>query len=330
MARWLKVPVARLAIGFGKPIWRTTNRLGTEIVLGWFPFGGYVRFAETTTAFQNIAVWRRLCIALAGVTVNVLLAWLLFWAVFTLGVTRFSPIIAGIVPNSPAAHAGMQAGDEIIAIDHAKTPSWSAVAMALVTHIGETKKLSLILQSPMQESNHNQLHHVKVDLATWQVDALNPQPLSSFGIVIPEINDLKKIYVEYPLQQAWVPAAEETLRYINFNVMIVYKLLVGELSIKSLGGPLTLLNITSVAVDSGIVIFLQVLAVLSIMLAVLNCLPIPGLDGAQVIYLIIEWIAGKPVPLRWQALFMQLGIIVIALLFVQAMVNDMLRLGGNM
>jgi len=143
VARRLGVKVLRFSIGFGKPIWmRTFGADQTELVVAALPLGGYVKMlderegevpeAELPRAFNRKPVATRIAVVIAGPAFNFIFAVLAYWLMFVSGVPGVKPIVGDVVPSSYAAAAGFHAGDEIVAIDEAATPTWESTILALL------------------------------------------------------------------------------------------------------------------------------------------------------------------------------------------------------
>ena len=142
VARFFGVRVLRFSIGFGRPLWRRTSRHGTEWVLAAVPLGGYVKLLDEREGpvppglgqetLNKRPVWQRLLIVLAGPLANVLLAVVLCWLMFMVGTRGLVPRLGAVEPNSPAARAGLQQGDEIAAVGGVVTKTWGQVTLALL------------------------------------------------------------------------------------------------------------------------------------------------------------------------------------------------------
>ncbi|GAB4393003.1 MAG: sigma E protease regulator RseP [Gammaproteobacteria bacterium] len=142
VARRCGVKVLRFSIGFGKPLIMRKDRYGTEYVIAAIPLGGYVKMLhkEQTTHVPNLVndtfdgqpVWKKLLIVGAGPFANLLLAVILFWIMYGIGITTVIPVIGSVRPNSIAQQIGLEPEQEIIAVGNHATPSWSAIQLALL------------------------------------------------------------------------------------------------------------------------------------------------------------------------------------------------------
>jgi regulator of sigma E protease len=152
VARACGVKVIRFSVGFGKPIFKWVNRLGTEFTLALIPLGGYVRMLDEREgdvqehqkheAFNNKTVWQRIAIVAAGPLANFLLAIILYAAVALQGIQTVTPIVGAIKPGSIIAQSSLQVGDEITWINGDEVASWQQVNLALANLIGQTGRYS--------------------------------------------------------------------------------------------------------------------------------------------------------------------------------------------
>jgi regulator of sigma E protease len=336
VARFFKIKVLRFSIGFGKILWRFYDKHQIEYAISAIPLGGYVKLlderegpvtsADKPHAFNNHPVYQRFAVMIAGVLFNLIFAFLAFWLVLSMGISFIKPLVGGVVPGSPAALAGIKAGEEIVAVDQRSTPHWAAITMALITHYGEQSNLTITVHESHQTQDRQ--HNLQLDLRHWQLNALRPDPLNSLGIIPAKLPQQKQFLniLKYPVFPAAAAAFQQTISFLHFNGVILQKILTGVISWKSLGGPLTIFKATILAAGQGAIIYINFLALLSISIGIVNLFPIPGLDGAQIIYLVIEMVRGKPLSIAVQVLLFRLGVIVLALLMIEVMLNDLLRL----
>ncbi len=337
VAKLLGIKVLRFSLGFGKALLRWHDKTGTEYVVAAIPLGGYVKMLdenedpvpakELPFAFNRQPLYKRTAVIIAGPLANMLLAFLLYWALFMLGFTSILPIIGKVAPHSIAAEAGIQSQQEIISIDNHATPSWIKVIIKLLPHVGNKNYLQITTKSLATQ----QTKAYTLNLVNWKMDNLKPDPLESLGITpyVPPQTPWPKEFLrknQYPPLIAFTYAWDDTITFIKLNFLMLGKLFSGKISLESLSGPIAIFGSAGAALNKGVVPFIGFLAYLSIAIGIVNILPIPGLDGGHLVFQLIELIMRRPVSLRVQLLFYRIGIIILLLLITQAVVNDLLRL----
>ncbi|BCO18089.1 zinc metalloprotease [Alteromonas sp. KC3] len=186
VARKCGVQVERFSIGFGKPIWRKLSKSGTEYVIAMIPLGGYVRMLDgriddvpphlADKAFNNKPVLQRMAVIAAGPGVNFIFAFFALWLMYLVGLQTVKPVVKSVEPDSIAAMAGMQNGDEIIKIGSRATPDWEAVNFELVSNIGDEKAQITVKNSAGVEKE------LTFTLTSWNFDPDSESPLSSLGL----------------------------------------------------------------------------------------------------------------------------------------------------
>jgi len=331
VAKRLGVKVLRYSIGFGKRLVSFVSPSNIEYCISMFPLGGYVKMLDTREgqvtleekhlAFDMQVLWKRFLIIIAGPVFNFLFAMITLWVIFLIGYKSMIPIIPQIQADSPLAKAGVSTGVEVIAIDGYPTLDWADVTVRLFQRLGGTASIAMTIQS-----NHKQ-KTVLINMSQIQLDTVAPNPLKSIGIILTKENlsTTPKRVQQYHVIGAFGAAYQKLSMYSYFSVIVIKKLFMGTLSIKSLAGPIGLFAYAGLALMDSIMTFCLFMAIISIMIAVVNLLPFPGLDGGQLLYIMIEGVTGKPISIAVQVLLFRLGLILIGLLFVQIFVNDLLR-----
>ncbi|WP_439861273.1 sigma E protease regulator RseP [Pseudomonas sp. MBLB4136] len=188
VARRCGVKVLRFSVGFGTPLLRWHDRQGTEFVIAAIPLGGYVKMlderegevppAQLDQSFNRKDVRQRIAIVSAGPIANFLLALLFFWLVAMLGSLQVRPVIGAVESGSLAAQAGLQAGQEIVAVNDEPTGGWAAVNLQLVRRLGESGSLPVTVREPgstLESPRH-------IVLADWLQGVDQPDPIASLGI----------------------------------------------------------------------------------------------------------------------------------------------------
>jgi regulator of sigma E protease len=221
VARRCGVKVHRFSIGFGKVLWSRRDKQGTEYALAALPLGGYVKMLDEREgevapedrhqAFNNKTVWQRIAIVAAGPLANFLLAILLFWVLLLQGQRDLIPIIDTVEPGSIAAQAGLEAGQEIVAVDGEPTPTWQALNKALLNRLGESGKISFKVAYPDSHFNYES----EAQLVEWLREASDPDPVAGLGITLylPEIPPIiGEVIANSPAEKAGLKTGDKILR----------------------------------------------------------------------------------------------------------------------
>lgn len=195
VARRCGVRVLKFSIGFGQTLFHWFDKHGTEYIIAAIPFGGYVKMVDEREeavpeewlpeAFNRKTVWQRMAIVIAGPAANFLLALLAYWALNLGGQEGLIPIIGKVEKNSIAEVAGLEVGQEIIAIDGKPTPTRYDVSMALVNHLGDSGEIKVAVKYP----DADYVYESALDIHDWLKEAEAPEPVSGLGIAFyePEI-----------------------------------------------------------------------------------------------------------------------------------------------
>ncbi len=158
VARRCGVKVLRFSIGFGPSLLRWRDQLDTEYCIAAIPLGGYVKMlderegevpaAELEQAFNRKPVLQRIAVVSAGPLANFLLAIAVYWGLFMAGESGYAPLIGEVEAGSVADIAGLEAGQEIVAVDGVETPTWQALSFRLLDRIGDTGSISFAVKYP--------------------------------------------------------------------------------------------------------------------------------------------------------------------------------------
>jgi regulator of sigma E protease len=210
VARLCGVKVLRFSLGFGKVLLRRYDRKGTEFTLSALPFGGYVKMLDEREgdvspellpqAFSQKSVWQRMAIVVAGPVANFILAILLFWILLLGGERGLIPIIGAVQPNSIAANAGLEVGQEILAIDGVQTPTEQMVAKQLIGRLGESGSIHFTVRYP----NSNLQYEIDAPLNDWMQGVKDPDPFKGLGIeqAYPVMTIVGEITAKSPAEHA--------------------------------------------------------------------------------------------------------------------------------
>ncbi|WP_437881497.1 sigma E protease regulator RseP [Pseudomonas sp. LRF_L74] len=238
-----------------------------------------------------------------------------------LGIRPWRPVIAPVLreidPDGPAHAVGIQLGDRLLSIDGRAIDDWQQVLDQLkplpdkdvtlrIERDGRTLELPVRLSARGEGDTRSGYLGVGVGAVEWPPEMLREVsygPLEAVG---------------EGLRRTW------HMTLLTFDS--VRKMLVGELSVKNLSGPITIAKVAGASAQSGVGDFLYFLSLLSISLGVLNLLPIPVLDGGHLLFYLIEWVRGRPLSERVQGWGMQIGISLVLGVMLLALVNDLGRL----
>jgi regulator of sigma E protease len=397
----------------------------TEYAISWLPLGGYVRMASreeeaTSTALEGGAeelppvpadrmfeakpVWKRFIVLIAGVTMNVLFAWLVFSGLALKNgravnpVTTVGAVDTAFVPKGAEAIAELRAGDRITAINGRPVDSWTDVDDAFMeggeslvftladgrtvtvpVHADDVEgrlRLSAALQPFTAAVAGRVIKGRPAERAGMQegdtIVGVDGTPVAQWGDVLqvierspgrtlqltvgrpggrqelsvrPESTEVAdtagtkrwvgKVGVEvfrgtrfepYPNVFAALGAgAKQTLSASTTIVRTVRGMFSGRVSSKSVGGPIAIGQMAGETARLGLDAFLAFMALISVNLAVLNLLPIPVLDGGQILFLLAVGVLGRPLPLKLRERLTLLGLAIVGTLMALAFWNDIRR-----
>lgn len=240
----------------------------------------------------------------------------------SLGVTPYQvpipPIISQVVRKSPAEKAHLRAGDKVLKVNAKPVKDWRDMVRIVQKHPNQEMTFTLLRHGEILKKNVVSKKHFVMGFR--RVGYIGVKPVRV------ELPADAKIMRQYPLWIAWWPALKQTGMLLSFNAIVFKKLITGKLSLKLLGGPITIFRAANTAFIQGVVVYLSFLGLFSVMLAFVNLLPIPGLDGGHLLFYLVEAIVGKALSRAAILLLFRLGLIFIIVIMVQATINDLWRL----
>ncbi len=351
-AKWAGVYAPRFSLGWGKPLW-SFRRGETEYALSALPIGGYVRMAskedETASSlegggeltaegeaverskhwdehsmiphgpkpipsdrwFESKPLYARLVILLAGVTMNVVLALVVSTGIFAwYGRGYLVPKIETVVADRPAAQAGMLVGDSITTIDGVAVTRWDEVLEAISAAPERPVAVGIIRDgAPLTLT------------ITPEAQEVAGQRVGRIGVGARAEPGREPVGLIEAAGAGWTA----TWSMAGSVLGILGDLFKGDVGVEQLGGPLEIVRSSVVAAQSGAETLWALVAFLSINLAVLNLLPIPLLDGGQIILQLVEGAVRRPLPTMVKEWYARIGLAAILLLFVTVTFNDIKR-----
>ncbi|CAH0148204.1 Regulator of sigma-E protease RseP [Rahnella aquatilis] len=220
VARRCGVRVERFSVGFGRALWRRTDRQGTEYVLAIIPLGGYVKMLDERVeavapefrhqSFNNKKIWQRAAIISAGPIANFIFAVFAYWLIFVIGVPSVRPVVANVTANSIAAQSNISPGMELKSVAGIETPDWDSVRMALVGEIGDDQTTVDVAQF-----GSSQVVEKTLDLRQWQFDPEKQDPVVSLGMIPrgPQIESvLQEVQPDSAAQKAGLQAGDRIVK----------------------------------------------------------------------------------------------------------------------
>ena len=283
----------------GKTTIGTQPSSHTIYSLNFIPIGGFVRMPGEngdindedgnydSQSFAAKSAGKRLIVLVAGVTMNVILAMVLFTFAFGFGEPMLLPQIGAVVPNSPAASAGLQAGDTIIGANNQPVKFFSDLQSIVNTELANDKNQHATVPVVLQVRRANS----QVITTTVNVREHPPAGQGPMGI---QANG-KVIFDSIPLWQAPLRGVQYTFQTTVAFLQAIGQMITGALPFQ-VAGPVGIVNITGQAAQSvpseGLWPLLSLTAVLSLNLAIINILPFPALDGGRVVLVLLEVVRG--------------------------------------
>lgn len=421
VARRLGVKVLTFSVGFGTPIWQRRGKDGVNYVIAAIPLGGYVKMlderegevdeAERSYEFNRKPVWSRIAIVGAGPMANFILAILLYWWVYGVGIAGFSTKVGEVASDSIAYEAGLKTGEVITHVDG--RPVYMAVDLvkSFAVRLGDTDEMLVTARDTQSDLTRE----LKFNLKNWHVDQSNPKILESLGlryavetlpavigqivagkaaekaglkagdiivsfdgqpvsywrdlVMLIRVNPEERVLLEIERQGELLDisvvigsqsesdegvrvgqmgigqatdglyytrkgkgitdslsiAATETVNMVVLSARLFAKLVTGDLSLKSLSGPISIAEGAGQSASAGLVYFISFIAMISVNLGFINLLPIPVLDGGHLLYFSVEAIKGKPLSEKVQRIGLQIGYVMVMTMMAFAIFSDLSR-----
>ena len=339
VARWCGVQILVFSIGFGPEIVGFNDRYGTRWKISAIPLGGFVKFfgddnvasvpgqsqadmdaEQRARSFMFQPVLKRIAIVVAGPFANFVLAVIIFACVFALyGKQTMSARVDTVQAGSAAAAAGFQPGDLVVAIDGHAVDSFSDMQRIVSTSAGETLNVTV---------EHDGVQRVlKATPALKEVkdNFGNVQRIGILGITRSMAAEDLKVHPVGPLQAVWM-ALQETWSVIDRTLNYIVGVLSGREAASQLGGPIRIAQMSGQVASFGFIPLIQLAAVLSVSIGLLNLFPIPLLDGGHLLFYVIEGVRGRPLSERAQEVGFRIGLAIVLMLMIFATFNDIVHL----
>ncbi|MGD9788072.1 MAG: RIP metalloprotease RseP [Sulfuricellaceae bacterium] len=239
-----------------------------------------------------------------------------------LGLLPFQPVLEAVigelVPGGVGMQAGLLRGDKVAAVNGKAVYRWEELVRSVQEHPGQPLVLDILRKGQRLSIT---VVPARVEEKGRVIGRIGAAPWVDQRMV-------ESLFVEvsYPAHVALAKAVAKTWDMSAFSLEMLGRMVVGQVSLKNISGPLTIADYAGQSARSGWFPFLSFLALISISLGVLNLLPVPLLDGGHLMYYIAELIKGSPVSEKTMAVGQQVGMALLALLMVFAFYNDINRL----
>jgi regulator of sigma E protease len=266
--------------------------------------------------FMSKPLWAKIWILIAGVLMNTLLAFFIFSSIaFFQGIPEYSkePVVSKVQDEMPAKKIGILPGDRIIKIDDSYISSWKD--MTSIIHANPQKELNI------KVDRFGKTEEFKV-LTTFTLIP-NKSKIDTIGI----IGISPQFFYEKPtLIKSTLVGLDRTISSFNLIISSIGMLFSGSASVSDLGGPIMIAQLAGQTAEAGLVPFFTFMALLSVNLAFLNILPIPGLDGGHIFIHLIEGIIRRPLTINTRMVIQQIGMAFLLVLMFTVIFSDITRL----
>lgn len=337
VARWNGIAIDAFSIGFGPELFGWTDRRGTRWRVAAIPLGGYVRFTGDMNAasvpdpdasskydaqmrsrlFANQSVWRRMAVVVAGPAANFIFAFLVLYAML-LGYGRLTldPVVGEVLPQSAAAEAGIEAGDRFISVDGFQIRGFEDVQRlistapgrsvpVLVERDGEMLPLTVEPQPEVTTTRFGReltVGRIGISREVGENDIVlyEPGPLEAVGMTFEEIRFI----------------IDRTLNFLG-------DIFVGRADLDQVAGPVGMAQVSGEVATLGLLALVNLTALLSLNIGIINLFPVPMLDGGHLMYYLYEAVMGRPLSQRVQEIGYRIGFALVCTLMVFTLINDL-------
>lgn len=342
IAKWTGMRVDEFGIGFPPKLFGI-RRGETEYTLNLFPIGGFVKiYGEDALvdidsgtgvdakgrSFTSKSKWAQSAVLVAGITMNIIFAWILITLAFGLGVKSSVTeqdatdtavlAITGVLPGSPAERASLTAGTVVQEVragdDTLATLTPSAFSSFIETHADTPVTVSYTLGGEMRA--------VQITPESREIDGTTRPAI---GVALTLIDTVSRSFTE-----SVVDACVYTVRALRDITLGIGTLLVDTVRMRAdfsqVAGPVGIVGLVDEASSYGLTSLLMFTAFISLNLAVINILPFPALDGGRLLFVAIEAVKGSPIKATYVGVLNTIGFFLLILLMVLVTWNDIAKL----
>ena len=315
VGRLCGIGIEEFSIGFGPKIlgWRKKE---IDYSLRAIPLGGYVRFtgedeaSDNPRAFNNMPVWKRMLVAVAGVSMNFITAFLAILILFNVYGAIQLPVITEVAALSAAEEAGLMPNDQIVWMDGMEITYDQQGFTQMYNYLQARKHAEPIEMTVLRGGEE-----VKLSVSK----RLSAEGAWQLGVVF---GKTMRVPFMMALRESWNSFVGLTTMLVDFLRDLVFK---GQ-GVDQVAGPVGMVKEVSTYIRQGFDMVLSMFASISVNLGIMNLLPIPGLDGGRLLFLAVEGIRRKPLPRDKEGIVNLIGLGLMMLLMVVVMFRDIIRL----
>ncbi len=336
VGRWCGVKADTFSIGFGKELVGWNDKRGTRWKICALPLGGYVQFAgdmdpastpsedwlelppeERNRTFQSKSLWKRAAIVFAGPAINFLFAILILAGfALTFGESVTPPVVGTVAEKSTAEAIGLQEGDKIISIDGDAVDRFTDLSREISIIPDEEVEIAFERDGTIISKD------AKIGVRLEKDRFGNEYRIGLLGIS-PERVERRDV----SLWEAPIVATRQTGEIVDLIVTTLGQVISGRRSVKELGGPLKIAQVSGEQFVAGLSQFIFFVALISINLGFINLLPIPMLDGGHLMFYAIEAVRRKPANPMVQEWAFRSGFALVVMFMLVVTFNDLASFG---
>ena len=240
---------------------------------------------------------------------------------------RFPAVIGEVVAGEPAERAGLKIDDRVVAVNSEPVASWEDWVRFLRARPGEDvtvtverggELVALALSIGIADEDGRAIGRIGAAINADVRSAATAQARERFSAE-----------QRYPIGTAFLQGAQKTWSMSALTLRMLWRMIIGDVSVKNLSGPINIATYAGNSAQAGIGSFTMFLALISISLGIINLMPIPLLDGGQIVYQLVEAVKGSPMSERALVVGQQVGILVLLLIMSVAFYNDLSRIFAN-
>ena len=336
------VGVTDFSIGFGQEIFGWNDKSGTRWKICWIPLGGYVKFFGDRNVFSQAdqekilekydeeerkklfvlkPLYQRALIVFGGPLANFLLAFAIFFSIYTFVGKDFTPaVINEVQKDSPAMIGGLKQNDIILEIDDNKVESIMDVSKYIMMSTDD------FIDFKVKRSYDEIILKIKPNLVLSEDNLGNKINKRVVGIKLSAYNN-EINHIKLGPAKAIYHAAQEVYYVSSSSLKYIGAMIFGKADTSQLGGPIRIAKISGQVAEFGALAFISMMAYISISLGLVNLFPIPLLDGGHLMFYAFEKILGRPLSQKTQEGFFRIGMFLLLSLMFFTTFNDLKDLG---